>query len=121
MRVRGKTAVGALIALSVLSCGTSASAQWDGPSRPSVQRPLTPAGETEVNYFSGGTLTSSTRIPSDSTFNTSGRGSGGGGVAQPCFAPFSWFTEGPNPNAVVDEATGAVVDAVSRQPTTATV
>ena len=37
-------------------------------------------------------------------FNTSGRGSGGGGVPQPCF-DFSWFVTEPNPNAVVDPVT----------------
>ena len=84
---------------------------------PQTQRTLTPAGETEVNYYSGGTLTQSTRIPADSVFNTSGRGSGGGGVAQPCFE-FSWFVTEPNPNAVVDPVTSAVVDATTGLPTT---
>ena len=83
-----------------------------------VQRTLSPAGETEVNYYDGGTLTSSTRIPSDSVFNTSGRGSGGGGVPQPCF-DFSWFVTEPNPNAVVDPVTSAVVDVATGLPTTA--
>ena len=50
-------------------------------------------------------------------FNTSGRGSGGGGVAQPCFE-FSWFVTEPNPNAVVDPVTSAVVDATTGLPTT---
>ena len=82
---------------------------------------LSPAGETEVNYFSGGSLAHSTRIPSDSAFNTTGRGAGGGGVPQPCYAPFRWYTEEPNPNAVIDEVTGELVDAVTRLPTTPTI
>ena len=94
-----------------------ADAQTDGDRQPRTQRTLTPAGETEVNYYDGGTLTQSTRIPADSVFNTSGRGSGGGGVAQPCFE-FSWFVTEPNPNAVVDPVTSAVVDATTGLPTT---
>ena len=73
----------------------------DGRSQPQVERRLSPAGETEVNYFNNGVMTHETRIPGDSMFNTSGRGSGGGGVPQPCF-DFSWFVTEPNPNAVVD-------------------
>jgi hypothetical protein len=111
-----------LLPLVVLSVWpASASAQRDGTTQPQTQRALTPAGETQVNYFSGGSLTHSTQIPSDSAFNTTGRGSGGGGVAQPCYAPFSWFTDEPNPNAVIDEMTGALVDAATREPTTPTV
>src|SRR5215210_4555094 len=115
--MRSTAALRALAALSVFSCGTTAIAQWDGPSEPKVQRTLSPAGETEVNYYDSGMLTSSTRIPSDSVFNTSGRGSGGGGLPQPCFA-FSWVLMEPNPNAVVDPVTSAVVDVVTGLPTT---
>ena len=76
-----------------------------------------PVGETEVHYFNNGVMTHETRIPGDSMFNTSGRGSGGGGVPQPCF-DYSWFVTEPNPNAVVDPVTLAVVDVVTGLPTT---
>src|SRR4051812_25925981 len=108
-------------ACAVAAAGGGVGAQVRGDTQPSTQRTLSPAGETEGNYFSGGTLTHSTQIPSDSAFNTMGRGSGGSGVAQPCYPPFSWLSEEPNPNAVVDEATGGLVDVVTRQPTTPTV
>lgn len=109
-----------LMGLVALTTPSWALAQTDGFGKPQTQRTLTPAGETEVNYFNGGTLTSSTRIPSDSAFNTTGRGAGGGGVPQPCYAPFRWYTEESNPNAVTDEVTGELVDAVTRLPTTPT-
>ena len=104
-------------AVVVVAAPAAVAAQIDGDRPPQTQRTLSPAGETEVNYYSGGTLTQSTRIPADSVFNTSGRGSGGGGVAQPCFE-FSWFVTEPNPNAVVDPVTSAVVDATTGLPTT---
>ena len=110
----------ALVMAGIVFLGTAstprASAQY-GDTQPKVERTLTPAGETEVNYFDGGTLTQSTQIPSNSMFNTSGRGSGGGGVPQPCFE-FSWSLTEPNPNAVVDPVTSELVDASSGLPTT---
>src|SRR6478609_9256449 len=69
----------------VVAVSDSAEAQFNGATQPETQHALTPAGETEVNYFSGGSLTHSTQIPADSAFNTSGRGAGGGGAAQPCY------------------------------------
>jgi hypothetical protein len=106
----------ALVGVVSSAISSAALAQTDGFGRPRTQRTLSPAGETEVNYYSGGTLTQSTRIPADSVFNTSGRGFGGG-VAQPCFE-YSWFVTEPNPNAVVDPVTSAVVDATTGLPTT---
>jgi hypothetical protein len=91
-------------------------AQYDN-TEPVVQRPLAPVGQTVVNYFNNGVLTSETRIPGDSKFNTSGAGSGGGGTPQPCFNYF-WFQQEPNPNAVIDPQTHALVDNVTRLPTT---
>lgn len=118
-RTRGSVLVVLMAALAVITTPDAVAGQIDG-DRPRTERTLSPAGETEVNYFDGGTLTNSTRIPADSAFNTTGRGAGGGGAAQPCFAPFSWFTEEPNPNAVVDEVTGVLVDVVTRLPTAPT-
>jgi hypothetical protein len=123
MRVRTRwRLLGALVLLGGgPAWSTSASAQRDGISQPATQHTLTPAGETEVNYFSGGSLTHSTQIPTASAFNTTGRGAAGGGAAQPCFAPFTWSTEEPNPNAVTDPTTGGLIDSTTGLPTTPTV
>src|SRR5215218_3892552 len=121
MRMRGRVATALTLASATALIGTTtAGAQTDGLGRSQTQHRLTPAGETEVNYYSGGSLTQSTRIPSGSAFNTTGRGSGGGGAAQPCFAPFTWSTEEPNANAMTDPETGGLIYALSGLPTTPT-
>jgi hypothetical protein len=91
-------------------------AQYDN-TEPVVQRPLAPVGETEVRYFDDGVLTSETRIPGDSAFNTSGAGSAGGGAAQPCFEYF-WYQRESNPNAVRDPVTRRLVDVRTGERTT---
>lgn len=117
MRTR-RPLVGLLLLAALAAGGSRATAApIDGASQPQTQRTLSPAGETEVNYYDGGTLTQSTRIPADSAFNTTGRGSGGGGVAQPCFE-YSWFVTEPNPNAVIDPVTSELIDATTGLPTT---
>src|SRR6476646_1410875 len=116
--MRRRTILVALVGVATSALSSTALAQNDGLGKPRTQRTLSPAGETEVNYFDGGTLTHSTRIPADSAFNTAGRGSGGGGVAQPCFE-YSWFVTEPNPNAVIDPVTSELIDATTGLPTSA--
>lgn len=119
MRLR-RRALAAIAAGGLLtSLQSTATAQYGAGSQTTRQVTLTPAGETEVNYFDGGTLTNSTRIPSGSAFNTTGRGSGGGGAPQPCNpdgAPFIWYTEEANSPPIVDPVTGAQTDAATGQP-----
>jgi hypothetical protein len=117
MNRRRLAAVVVVPSVIIAAAESPVGAQYDGPSRPKVERRLSPAGETEVNYLNNGVMTHETRIPSDSVLNTSGRGSGGGGVAQPCFN-FSWFVTEPNPNAVVDPVTLTIVDVTTGLPTT---
>ena len=95
----------AFASCSLAAAATPAFAQIDGPTQPVVQRPLSPVGETEVRYFNDGVLTSETRIPGDSLFNTSGAGSGGAGVVQPCYT-FTWSQVEPNPHPRINRRTG---------------
>ena len=63
-----------------------------------TQRTLSPAGETRVGYYSDGMLSIETRIPGDSMFHTSGRGSGGAGQPTPCDI-YDWYQDEANPAA----------------------